>query len=435
MIKISVITPVYNTEPYLRQCLDSLASQILKDMEFICVNDGSTDASLQILQEYAAADTRFRVINQPNGGYGKAINVGIRAARGEYIGFLESDDFAESNMFEVLYQAAIEKRADIVKSNYFIYRDGVSVFHEVLKEYLYEQVFSPFDYWRIFWDSMIWTGLRRRKFLLDNDIWVNETPGASYQDTGFKFKELACAKRVYLLKDAFVHYRMDNAASSINSRQKVYCLCDEYAEIERYLRSRPELPKKYLYVMEALKFDGYRWNLRRISRKYRMEFLQHVVDEFSEADRQGLLDSRYWQKEQWQTVRDMVSNPGKFVYGVYARLCSQSLLASGFKSVTARHETVYIYGAGKVGRETLDFLHRAKIEPSGFLVASMEGNPLQLDGLHVLEASDDSVSREVMILLAITEKNQSSAFSLLTTLGYKHVVPMTDELRESLRVD
>ena len=101
-MKFSVIIPVYNVEPYLRECLDSVLNQKFKDWEAVCVNDGSTDGSADILNEYAARERRLKVITQPNRGLSAARNAGVDAAEGEYVLFLDSDDWLEENALEVL---------------------------------------------------------------------------------------------------------------------------------------------------------------------------------------------------------------------------------------------------------------------------------------------------------------------------------------------
>lgn len=124
---ISVTVPVYNTSRYLRQCLDSLSAQTLKDIEFILVDDGSTDNSGGICDEYAVKDPRFRVIHQKNGGLAVARQTGLDNARGEYVIVCDSDDWAEPDMFERLYSKAKETDADIVACGYFAeYPDGRS---------------------------------------------------------------------------------------------------------------------------------------------------------------------------------------------------------------------------------------------------------------------------------------------------------------------
>jgi glycosyltransferase involved in cell wall biosynthesis len=127
---ISVIIPVYNTAPYLGRCLESVCGQSLWNIEVICVNDGSTDTSLEILREHEKADRGVRIINvAENRGAGAARNAGMEAARGEYLGFVDSDDFIAVDFYELLYQKAKEKHADIVKGADLImfYKDKGSV--------------------------------------------------------------------------------------------------------------------------------------------------------------------------------------------------------------------------------------------------------------------------------------------------------------------
>ena len=114
MPKISVIIPVYNTEKYLSRCLDSVVNQTFKDLEIICVNDGSTDNSNEILDRYASKDNRITVINQKNGGLSAARNTGLRHASGQYIGFVDSDDWIDIDYYECLIGLAEKNNADIV---------------------------------------------------------------------------------------------------------------------------------------------------------------------------------------------------------------------------------------------------------------------------------------------------------------------------------
>ena len=120
--KVSVIVPVYNTEKYLEKCLDSLTGQTLKDIEIICVNDCSTDNSLAVLQKYALSDDRIKVIDfKENKGAAIARNTGIDAATGDYIGFVDSDDFVDLDFYEKLYNKAVETGADAVKGKLYLF--------------------------------------------------------------------------------------------------------------------------------------------------------------------------------------------------------------------------------------------------------------------------------------------------------------------------
>ena len=115
--KVSIIVPTYNVEKYLAECMETIIAQTLKDIEIICVDDGSTDNSGTILDSYAAKDNRIKVIHKENGGYGKAMNVGLDNASGEYIGIVEPDDKIELNMYETLYLAAEKNNVDFVKGD------------------------------------------------------------------------------------------------------------------------------------------------------------------------------------------------------------------------------------------------------------------------------------------------------------------------------
>ena len=113
MVKVSIIVPTYNVEQYLAECMDSITGQTLRELEIICVNDGSTDGSLNILKKYAASDDRIIIIDKKNEGYGRAMNDGLDRASGEYVGIVEPDDYVDLHMYEDLYRIAKEKNLDI----------------------------------------------------------------------------------------------------------------------------------------------------------------------------------------------------------------------------------------------------------------------------------------------------------------------------------
>ena len=118
MAKVSIIIPTYNVEMYLVECMDSVVNQTLKDIEIICINDGSTDSSLEILKGYAEKDDRIIIVDKENGGYGIGMNIGLDKATGEYIGIVEPDDFVPLNMYEELYNKAVENDLDLVKADF-----------------------------------------------------------------------------------------------------------------------------------------------------------------------------------------------------------------------------------------------------------------------------------------------------------------------------
>ena len=305
---VSVLTPVYNVARYLPQCLESLQRQKLESIEFICINDGSTDNSLEILKRYAESDSRFRIIDKPNSGYGASMNQGLAAARGEYVGIVESDDFASPGMFKKLYGFAKKHDCDLVKSNYFEHADGRDYRIRAFHGFRYRRVFDPAENVRVLRVlPIIWAGLYRRQMLLDGNVRFNETPGASFQDTSFVFQAWVASRRAALLPGSYLHYRVDNAGSSVKSSTKIYEVCGEYATSEAYIKRDSRLWETFAPTLNAIKFDGYRWNYNRIAPEYREEFVARWMKEFRQSQEEGTLNQELFDPDSWSIVGELLA--------------------------------------------------------------------------------------------------------------------------------
>lgn len=224
MPAISVIVPIYNAEPYLVQCLDSIKNQTLEDIEILCVNDGSTDNSLEIMREFSTADNRFIVFDKANGGYGHALNYGLSHARGEYVAIVEPDDFIEEHMYEDLFAFSVlgSERADIVKGSYFEYYDGrdgmeeqsliPNISHFMRKE---PYLFSLNDDCEVFCHHpCIWSAIYRKSFLDAKGIKFVEPKGAGWADNPFLAETLTSADKIVWVPKAYYYYRQTNSGAS-----------------------------------------------------------------------------------------------------------------------------------------------------------------------------------------------------------------------------
>ena len=213
--KVSIVIPCYNVERYVRECMQSVVSQTLQDIEIICINDGSTDNTGAILREFARQDSRINLIEQQNGGYGVAVNRGIAQARGEYIGIVESDDFINPTMYEKLYTKAKQTNAELVKCNFFVYDS-----HSLEKNHTYNPkyqdlnlapnyAFNPREEFKqiFIFHASIWTGLYKANFV--KNIKFYETAGAAYQDFPFAMEVLATVPKMYIIKEPLYHYRTE----------------------------------------------------------------------------------------------------------------------------------------------------------------------------------------------------------------------------------
>lgn len=226
MIKVSVIVPVYNVEKYLRECLDSLRNQTLKELEFICINDGSTDGSLEILNEYAKADSRFIIINQKNQGQGIARNKGLEIAQGEYIAFADPDDWLELHAFEELYRQSKLLKSEVLQFNYQEYNDYSGKFKEVnfakkiLHRYKYDLNKTP--YFNIFdlrnncfneLDLHVWARFYSRDFIAKSKAIF--APTKHGEDHLFANAVVLNAKQIHYINKSFYIYRC-RAGSAVN---------------------------------------------------------------------------------------------------------------------------------------------------------------------------------------------------------------------------
>ena len=299
--RVSVIVPCFDVERYVGQCLNSILSQTLSDIEVICVNDGSNDATLSILYDWARKDARVRVIDKRNSGYGHSVNMGMTESRGEYVGIVEPDDFIRPDMYEVLYDAARSYQLDVVRCGYWWYLEHSEESREIKFDNIPKNcVLNPVKQClaTLTQQPSVWNNLYRRQWLLDNRIRFLETSGASYQDISFCFKAYCLARRFMMLDQAYLFYRADNAASSINSTGKMFCVCDELAEIEHFLDLRPDLKQLVGGVLSAVQFRAYRWNFNRLRKSDKYVFLQRWSRELKRYIKTEMIDWHWFSRRE-----------------------------------------------------------------------------------------------------------------------------------------
>lgn len=209
MPKVSVIIPVYNTEKYISQCLDSVCGQTLKDIEIICINDCSTDSSFKIVQDFAQKDSRIRLIDFPeNKGAAAARNAGIEAATGEYIGFVDSDDFVDLDFYEKLYTKAKEIQTNVVKGKLYLYdlvnkKKRIESWIDINDKIKKHQAYFYFTF-----TSAIYS----RQLLLENNVRFLDGL-IHFEDPYFAVKVNLLIDKLYIVNDACYYYT-DNINST-----------------------------------------------------------------------------------------------------------------------------------------------------------------------------------------------------------------------------
>lgn len=346
MPKISVLMPIYNVERYLHEALLSVADQTLRDIEILCINDGSTDDSRAIAAEFCKLDARFRLIDKPNSGYGASMNRGLAEAQGDYIAILEPDDIYEPTALETLYKAAQVSDADVTKANYWFYwskpqpkdkliqvvkpawfeGDAVTVGSFASDSYsnnaseIKHVVADPYELPGIFFMiPSIWSALYKRSYLAEHSIRFLETPGASFQDLSFTFKVFAYTHKVCLVDAPVLHYRQDNESSSVNDPKKAYCVIEELAEIDAVVealavnndlgdqvpiksqntRMQRVVSDQYLsQIAYRIAYDNYLWNYQRLAPDVRKAFIQQGANDLRAKQADGYYNPEFFEPYQ-----------------------------------------------------------------------------------------------------------------------------------------
>ena len=313
--KISVIIPIYNAEKYLREALDSVINQTYKNLEIICVNDGSTDNSLSIIKNYMEHDERIKLVDKANSGYGASVNLGFANSTGKYLAIFEPDDILDSKIYETLYKAIKEDDLNVVKCNFYFYWSQKNKIKKngLITKCASNKVILPKDKLKIFTcHASVWAALYKKEFLNSNDIKFLETPGASFQDMSFNFKVLASAGKMKWLGLPLLKYRQDNPASSVNNPGKVYCVCDEYDELTRFLNQHEELKKDFNTQKLVNQFNAYKWNVTRLNEKFRDEFMQRFSETFKEFFNNGEISKDFYKYISKLDLNLLINNPKVF---------------------------------------------------------------------------------------------------------------------------
>lgn len=352
-IKISVIMPIRNTAGYIKECMESLVGQTLKEIEILCIDAQSTDGTREILQEYAVKDSRIHIYDDSKGSAGYANNYGMQKAKGEYLAIVEPDDFVAPDMYEKLYRAAKENSADVVRADYKVFfGDGSQ------REYIdkavasaddYGKIHCPADEQRLFQNDMsTWAGIISRELFEKGWVCHNETPGAAYQDNGFWFLTMAHAKRLYYLSASGYRYRMDNPNSSIHNRGKLYAICDEYAFIRSKL-DQEGIFGKFESVYTWAKFIRYLSSYYRLDDTLKPEFAGRFALEVQEHYKKGELRINEFPKGQQRLLQDLIAGDEVF----HKNIMNQK---EAFRRLMESDKTLVQYGCGSDGLRLLNYM-------------------------------------------------------------------------------
>ena len=217
-IKVSLIIPVYNVEKYIRQCLESAINQTLKDIEIIVVNDGTKDNSMKIVEEYLS-DERIKIVNKENGGVSSSRNTGMREAQGKYVYFIDSDDFVDKEVLDILYKNSEKEKMDIVFSNFSYYNDRTK--KEKRAKFIFpfkEKINKGYYYLYNGEEINVWNRLYKKEFLEKYNFKFIE--GIIHEDQDFGFKTIILAEKIKYVENYGYKYRTEREGSIMSSQKK-----------------------------------------------------------------------------------------------------------------------------------------------------------------------------------------------------------------------
>ncbi|PWM73570.1 MAG: hypothetical protein DBX45_05415 [Oscillospiraceae bacterium] len=317
--KVSVILPSLNVKEYIAECIQSVCNQTLRDIEIICVDAGSTDGTLELIEQAENADSRIKLVKSPKKSYGLQMNLGVQHAHGKYIAIVETDDYILPNMLNYLYEVCERNDLDFAKADFYRFTredngEEIRYLNQLsAKSEYYNRVINPRVEKEVFTFVMnTWSGIYKKNFLEKEKIFHNETPGASFQDTSFWFQTFSKAKRVYFVNKPFYMNRRDNPNSSVYSTKKTYAFCDEYAFLYEQLFSNGA-NKDLMPQFQLYRYKAYMSSLNKCQLEEKENFIKKFKKDLLDSRNKGELDLSLFTSSGKKTVELLLDKTETFI--------------------------------------------------------------------------------------------------------------------------
>ncbi len=380
MADVSIIIPCYNVEHFIRDCLNSVLEQTLQDKEVICIDDGSTDNTQNILMEYKEkAD--IVVLHQKNQGSGTARNRGISASAGKYMAFMDADDFYPArDTLEKIYLTAQNEKAEICGGSGCTFRNGVYTYSGFRKGFVFERDgwISREDFPTV---NGYWRFIYKSDFIRDNQISFPNY--LRCQDAPFFLHAILCAGRVYCMREVTYVYRKEHKQVFFTQKQAV-----DYA---KGMRDSLKLSTKGgMIPLQGQILNELRGELSAMMYLYAESSaeMRDIIREFNDIIANGNTgEPQFWMLKEGKEIAVYVENVREEIRRLLEELKAE------------KH--VLIYGAGTVGKRVRAFLMENNVLPEAFVVSDIRQNAISLDGLPV-KCIDDYVDQkdECMVIVA-----------------------------------
>lgn len=421
-VKVSVILPSLNVADYIRECMESVMNQSLRELEIICIDAGSTDGTEEILWEYAQKDSRIVVLHSEIKSYGKQVNMGLDRACGEYVAILETDDWIAQEMYQCLYEYAIADKLDYMAADF-------DTFYELQSGYRCFYRRNLFSVDRRDWygkilnseqiamlrasDYVLWKGIYSRKFLNDNHIRLHESQGAAFQDMGFLQQVKTFAEKAKYIDRSFYRYRQGrDAASSVSPEGLRYYekefrwICDN----KTFFNHLEGIHKKYYYLTMSNSFitkyeqildllDG-NWRDLRLAEPY-----EWFRGQIAPAIGSGLLEETMYEKKIWEKLSLLIASPEEYARQFTCSKGEREKNTCLLLQMTKKRPVV-IFGCGKRGEKLMLFLDKNHIRIDSFCDNNAALYGSKKFGFNIVSPKtlkDEIYNKNEMVLLSMKE--------------------------------
>lgn len=377
-VKVSVIMPSLNVKEYIDEAVESVREQTLEDIEIICIDARSTDGTREKIAKHAEEDPRIVVIDSPIKSYGHQVNMGLDAAKGEYVAILETDDYVDRDMYGSLYDIASSFGLDYIKcdyDSYFTDENGERVFSRRRvgrSGELYDRPFTPCEHPDVAFDDWyLWNGIYSAKFLKNAGIRFSETPGAAFQDVGFLHRTTSWAKKVRYIDRSLYRYCVSRPGASSKSDKTLFFIRQEYGllfdEIEEVTRA-VKTGEDGINAVYSLLY-------RRLAKSFARACMDSSDDFLATDDAQEMLGWLRWHliegTNRGYVSLDMLPQGLKAAYSHLIPkndfILYRKNRAYDFDLFLGNTHPVVIFGCGMYGREALQYIRDLGREVSFFM--------------------------------------------------------------------
>lgn len=366
--KVSIIMPSLNVEKYIEQCILSAINQSMREIEIICIDAGSTDKTLNIIEKYASMDDRIVIIHSDVRSYGYQVNVGIQKARGEYIAILETDDWVHEKMYETLYESAEINNLDYVAADFdFVYelreekicRYRFNQFSR--KSLMYGRVLSQDDINKLRTsDYVLWKGIYNRNFLLMNRIILHESPKAAYQDMGFLQQVKTYATRAMYIDESFYRYRIGRAGSSTCSMDGLLFYMNEFMWLNSELKLIDNMSDiqitYYFHTMSIAFLLKYKELLRKLNWNYKDKRLtvpySWFANQLGGAISDCIITEAIYDVKIWNELKCLIKSEENYASAIKDKY-ENDMKNYMIWEKSIQRKKVIVFGCGKIGLRTL----------------------------------------------------------------------------------